>query len=123
MNPASIESFIKGCAKNEEQADALRINLAFKHNPKIRTAFGSLGSYLEHVEKPEESPFKIFDKNGRTEVSRNTNRKMSPLTLEDANKTWANNAQIRCEFGSFDIYKAYVEAAATGKCKTFRAVA
>jgi hypothetical protein len=123
MNTTSIDSFIKSQAKNEEQAEALRINLAFKHNPNIRTAFGSLGAYLEHVEKPEESALKISDNNGRTEVTRNTRRKMSPSTLEDANKTWANNAQIRCEFGSFDIYKAYVEATVTGKCKTFRAVA
>ena len=80
MDTTSIDSFIKNHAKTEEQAEALRINLAFKHNPKIRTSFGSLGAYLAHVEKPEESPFRIFDNNGRTEVKRNSNRKMSPLT-------------------------------------------
>jgi hypothetical protein len=123
MNTAAVENFIKNNAKNEEQAEALRINLTFKHNPNIRNAFGSGGAYLAHVERPEESPLKISDKNGRTEISRNSNRKMSPLTEEDINKTWKNDAQIRCEFGSFDIYKAYVEATVTGKCKTFRAVA
>jgi hypothetical protein len=123
MDTTSIDSFIKNHAKTEEQAEALRINLAFKHNPKIRTAFGSPGEYLSHIEKLEESALMVIEKNGRTEITRNTHRKMSPSTLEDAKNTWANSAQVRMEFKSFDVYRAFVEASVTGRCKILGAVA
>jgi hypothetical protein len=113
----NIEQFIKDTAKTPEQAEALRINLGYKHSPAIRAAFGSLGAYMECIEKPEESPYRIFSDNGQTKVTRNTRRRISPITEQELIAAWGNNPQLRCEFPSIDIYRHYVNAQVTGRCK------
>ena len=123
MNKTEIDNFVSTVAKTSAEAQAMQSILLFKHDKAISQTFGSLGAFLEHQERPEESPYRIHDSNGRTEISRNTHRKPSPLTVAEANQTWLNSAQVRMEFGSLAVYQAYIQAAATGKCKTFRAVA
>jgi hypothetical protein len=117
MNPSQIENFIKNNAKNPEQAQALRDNLAYKHNPTIRTAFGSFDGYLSWLERPEQSEFKIINDNGVTKIKRNNSRQLSPITEQEINQNWKASPALRCEFPSFQVYRKWFESDVLGRSK------
>jgi hypothetical protein len=110
----NIQQFVKDNGKTPEQSAALTAHLTFQNSPELRAGFGTYGEYLAQLEKPEESPYRVSTEGGRVRVERNHNRKMSLLTLKELEAQWADIAQLRCEFGSFDVYKAYVSAQVRG---------
>jgi hypothetical protein len=117
MNQQQIDNFVRNNAKNEEQARALRDNLTFKNDKTVRAAFGDLGSYLAHVEKPEQSAFKVSNVNGVTKIEKNFNRKLSPISEQEIKQNWNNTASLRCEFPSFEVYRKWYESAVLGRSK------
>jgi hypothetical protein len=113
----NIENYIKAEGKTVEQVAALTALLTFQHSPELRAGFGTYGEYLAQLEKPEESPYRVSTEGGRVRVERNHNRRMSMLTEKELEAQWANNAQLRCEFPSLDVYRAFVSAQVRGLVK------
>lgn len=93
----------------------IEIIKTWKATPAIRNAFGTLDAYQQHMDSPESSHKKIFEKDGKIHVVANNDRKLSGTTALDIINKWKTDAAIRAEFKTFNAYRAFVEASTTGK--------
>lgn len=100
-----------------EAENAVKILTTWKGSTTIRQKFGTFNAYLAHMESPESSALKIIDDGGKISVVENKNRHLSPATALDIVKNWQNDPAIRAEFGSLNVYRAYIEAETTGKAR------
>jgi hypothetical protein len=98
---------------------AVEIINTWKSDAETRQAFGSLAAYSAYLENPQSSPVKIINAGGKTHFARNKNQQLSPETALAIVEAWKNNADVRAEFGTFNVYRAYREGVATGKIRVF----
>lgn len=87
----------------------------WKSSPAIRQKFGSVVSYLQHLQNPESSAFKIVNNGGEISVVENKNRQLSGADALEIIKSWQNDPAIRSEFPTLNIYRAYIESKVLGK--------
>ena len=101
--------------QKEAAAAALKMNLEFKNSPELRAAFGTLSAYAEHLERPEESRYKIRVNNGKISVVKNQSRQLSGASALEIIQLWKNDPAYQTEFGTFNVFRAYAENFLTGK--------
>jgi len=102
---------------DKDKDEALRIIKTYQCNRVLQQKFKSLGNYIAYVEHPESSPFKVITEHGNTKVIANRNVVLSSEDAHTIVSNWENNPDIRAEFSSLNIYRAYVEATLAGKTK------